>query len=127
MKGLGKTLSGIAAISMLLLFYVQGQIALLRISYLMDVQAKKLAQKGEEYRHLKFEVDQLKAPRRLEAKMRELKLELTLPKEVRVVRVPVTSALETPRVEEVKLQPLSKGLLEFLERWVKVAQAKTDS
>jgi hypothetical protein len=59
--------------------------------------------------------------------MRELKLDLTLPKEVRVVRVPAAAVSRVPAVEDVALQPLSKGLLDFLGRWVKVAQAKTDN
>lgn len=127
MKGLGKVLLAIGVISILLLLYVQGQIALLRISYGLDIQSKKLTQRQEEYRYLRFEVDQLKAPRRLEEKMRELELDLTLPKEIRVVRVPTPSHVNVPTIEKVELQPLSKGLLEFLGRWVKVAQAKTDS
>ena len=127
MKGLGKIIIAIGLVSVLLLLYVQGQTALVRISYLMDVKSKKLAQEEEEYRYLKFEVDQLKAPRRLEEKIKTLKLNLTLPKEIRVVRVQAPPTIESPRLEEVQLQPLSKGLLEFLGRWVKVAQAKTDS
>ena len=130
MKGLGKILINVAVVSFLLLLYVQGQIALLRISYSIDSQSKKLTQKREQYRHLQFEVDQLKAPRRLEEKMKELQLNLVLPKEVRVVRVPIVASnalVEPPLEEEVQLQPFSKGLLEFLGRWVKVAQAKTDN
>ncbi len=128
MKGLGKIVIGIGLISALFLLYVQGQIASLRVSYKIDLDSKKLARRWEEYRYLKFEVDQLKAPRRLEEKMKELELALTLPKEVRVVRIPFqTSGEQTSVPESVPLKPFSEGVLEFLGRWVKVAQAKTDS
>ncbi|HXV27992.1 MAG TPA: hypothetical protein VD913_03410 [bacterium] len=128
MKGLGKIVLGIGLVSSLFLFYVQGQIAVLRISYQIDVDSKELAQRSEEYRHLKFKVDQLKAPRRLEEKMKELDLDLTLPKEVRVVRVPLSPSPNPSAVaESVQLNPFSEGLIEFLGHWVKIAQAKTDS
>jgi cell division protein FtsL len=128
MKGLGKIIIVIGFISGLFLLYVQGQISMLRVSYKIDLDSKKLARRSEEYRHLKFEVDQLKSPRRLEEKIKELELELTLPKEVRVVRVPYQASEEPSLVtESVELKPFSDGVLEFLGRWVKVAQAKTDS
>ncbi len=128
MKGLGKIIIVIGFVSGLFLLYVQGQISMLRVSYKIDLDSKKVARRSEEYRHLKFEVDQLKSPRRLEEKIKELELELTLPKEVRVVRVPY-QASEKPSLvtESVELKPFSDGVLEFLGRWVKVAQAKTDS
>ncbi len=128
MKGLGKIIIVIGFISGLFLLYVQGQISMLRVSYKIDLDSKKLSRRSEEYRHLKFEVDQLKSPRRLEEKIKELNLELTLPKEVRVVRVPYqTSEEPSLGAETVQLKPFSDGVLEFLGRWVKVAQAKTDS
>jgi len=107
--------------------YVHGRIALFRVSYLIDVKSETWAQKKEAYRHIKFEVDQMKAPRLLEAKMKALNLDLTLPKEIRVVRVPkVAPMLETSPPTELELQPFSQGLLNFFGRWVKVAQAKTE-
>ena len=107
---------------------MQGQIAILRVSYQIDLDSRKLAQRWEEYRHLRFEVDQLKAPRRLEDKMKELQLNLTLPTEVSVVRVPLqTPSIQVPMAEPIQLKPFSSGVVEFLGRWVKVAQAKTDS
>ena len=128
MKGVGKILIGITLATTLFLFYVHEQISLFSISYRMQRNSALLTEKSEEYRHLKFEVDQLKAPRLLEEKMREMKLDLTLPKQVLVVRIPSVPVTEasTPVMKNVSFQPLSEGLLDFLGRWVKVAQAKTD-
>jgi len=126
MKGTGKTLLSITVASVLLLLFVHGRISLIRVSYLIDVKSDQLAEKSEAYRHLKFEVDQLKAPRILEAKMKELEMDLTLPKEVRVIRIPVEPKVVPPPMTEFELQPFSQGLLNFFGRWVKVAQAKTE-
>ncbi len=127
MKGTGKTLISITLGSFLLLLFVHGQISLFQVSYMIDVKSEALAERSEAYRHLKFEVDQLKAPRILEARMKDLKMDLTLPKEVRVVRVPVVKPqqIQHAPVTEFELQPFSQGLLNFFGRWVKVAQAKT--
>ena len=126
MRDTGKVLVTISFLSMLLLLYVHEQIALFRVSYEINASSETLARKAEDYRHLKFDVEQLKAPRLLEEKMKQMELDLTLPKEVRVVRVPSVPMVETPMVKNISLQPLSDGLLDFLGRWVKVAQAKTD-
>lgn len=128
MKGFGKILICIGFVAALLFFYVHAQISLVRVSYSLDKISKKRIQHAEQYRRLKFEVEQLKAPRRLEQKMKELKLELTLPKEIRVVLVPASQPIQVPALtEEIQLQPFSKGVMDFLGRWVKVAQAKTDN
>jgi hypothetical protein len=129
MKGAGKILSGITIITVLLLFYVHEQVSLFAVSYRIQKNSALLTERGEEYRRLKFEVDQLKAPRLLEEKMRMLNLDLTLPKQVLVVRIPSTPPAESnaPVISDISLQPFSEGLLDFLGRWVKVAQAKTDS
>ena len=129
MKGAGKILIGIAFVTALFLFYVHEQISLFNISYLMQKDSALLADKSEAYRRLKFEVDQLKAPLLLEEKMRELKLDLVLPKQVLVVQIPRVPAVESapPVMKNVSFHPFSEGLLDFLGRWVKVAQAKTDS
>ena len=128
MKGAGKMIAVIAFLSGLFLFYVHEQVALLHISYLIDQKQERLARRTEEYRKLKFEVEQLKAPRLLEEKMKELSLDLTLPKEFRVIPVPAPASVEAGAAESVSVKPApSNGLLQFLGRWGNVAQAKTDS
>ena len=126
MKGCGKIILGVSAAAAFLLFYVHGQVALFRLSYAMDAQSKALAQRSEEYRRLKFEVDRLKAPLPLEEKMRKLSIDLTLPKEVRVVRIPAAALPEPRPVVPFASAPVPNGFLKFLGRWVDIAQAKTD-
>ena len=128
MRGQGKFLGSLATVCAFLLLYVHAQISLFRVSYAISTKSRHLSEKSEEYRNLKFEVDQLKAPRLLEQKMKDLQLDLTLPKEVKVVRVPPMQSPETPVASgSVSLSPLSDSLLDFVGRWVKVAQAKTDN
>lgn len=129
MKGAGKILIGITFATTLFLFYVHEQVSLFVVSYRIQKNSALLTAKAEEYRRIKFEVDQLKAPRLLEEKMRMLNLDLMLPKQVLVVRIPSTppAKANAPVVNDISLQPFSEGLLDFLGRWVKVAQAKTDS
>lgn len=127
MKGAGKTILSVAFVSALMLLYVHEQVALFRISYQLDAKSEKLARLSEDYRKVKFEVDQLRAPRLLEQKMKDMQIELALPKEVQVVKIPAAAPLTPESLPNVSLKPLSDGLLDFLGRWVKIAQAKTDN
>lgn len=126
MKGIGKIIILIFGLAFFFVIYVRGQVALLAISYQMDTKAAKLDQMSEEYRRLKFEVDQLKAPRLLEEKMKQLSLKLTLPQEIRVIKMPAplnsVSQGQMPGVE-----PFTGRLATFFGRWIDVAQAKTDN
>ena len=88
MQGTFKFMTVFIVATVLLLFYVHAEISLFRISYVISEQTHELTEKNEKFRRLKFEVDQLKAPQLLESKIHEWELDLTLPKEVRVVRVP---------------------------------------
>lgn len=129
MKGCGKIICGVLAVSSFLLLYVHGQTALFQLSYNIDKQSKVLARESEEYRRLKFEVEQMKAPLLLEGKMREMSLELGLPKEVRVIRVTSSAAIpstSSAAMTSDALQTPSNGLMRFLGRFVDIAQAKTD-
>lgn len=128
MKDLGKIIFFIGIASLPLLFYVHEQIGLFHVSYLIDAQSSALSKMSEEYQRLKFEVDQLRSPRFLEGKMKELSLDLTLPKEIRVVRVPRSFQVPHPtrHLEPISVGPMSDRILNFLGRWVDIAQAKTD-
>ena len=127
MNGLGKSLVLILVLGASLLLFVHGQVSLFLVSYSIDSQSKMKVEKAEKYRHLKFEVDQLKAPSILEKKIAEYELDMTLPKEIRVVRLLPSQPIELPPVEDVQLTPFSEGLLNFLGQWVNVAQATTES
>lgn len=125
MQSVGKTILGIGVLTLLLLLYVHEQIALVRVSYLMDAKSVQLNRLVEEYRQIKFEVDQLKAPRLLEEKMKNLSMTLTLPQEIHVIKTPA------PKITaDRQLSPaasLSGNMFHFLGHWVDVAQAKTDN
>lgn len=124
MKGTGKILFGVSFLTALMLLYVHEQVALFHISYSLDERSETLTRRSEACRKLKFEVEQLKAPRILEKRMKEMKLDLSLPKEVRVVKVPqLESPIEEPVIETV---PPTQGLSRVFGRWIGVAQAKTD-
>lgn len=125
MKGSGKIILTVAFLTSFFLFYVHEQVALVRLSYLIDRESDEMAHHRELYRRLKFEVEQLKAPRLLEAKMKELSLDLTLPKEFRVISVPASAPVDSTTSGSLSRQPISEGVLQFLGRWVNIAQAKT--
>ncbi len=124
MNGLGKTILSLGFAVGLLLLYVHEQVALFDVSYAMQARSEKLTRLSEEYRRLRFEVDQLKAPRLLDEKMKQLSLGLTLPQEIRVVRVALPE-MERP-LTRAAIQPMSARISDFLGKWVDIAQAKTD-
>lgn len=127
MRGTGKILAVISTLTFFSLLYVHEQIVLFRISYEMARQADVLDTRSEEYRRLAFDVESLKAPRLLETRLKELSLDLALPSEIQVVRIPDIPMPEMPSPSVVTAAPFSQGWGDFLGRWVKVAQAKTDS
>lgn len=126
MKGAGKTILGVSFLAVFLLLYVHEQIALLHVSYTLEDKSEKLVRLSEEFRNVKFELDQLKAPRLLEEKIKEMQLNLTLPNEVRVLTTPSHPLKESP-INNVSANPMSDRVLHFFGRWVDVAQAKTDN
>ena len=107
--------------------YVHGQVAIFQVSYSLDAHARLLKERSEEFRRIKFEVDQLKAPRLLEEKMNQMNLELTLPRQVKVVRIPELPSVREAALRRVAPQSFSQSPFDFLGRWVKVAQAKMES
>lgn len=127
MKETGKIIGRVGILSSLLLFYVHQQFLLFQTSYDIDHKSHTLNRQTENFRRLKFEVDQLKAPRLLEEHMRDLKLDLSLPKEINVVKVPELRQSITIPVHEVPIQAFSDRVFNWLGRWIDVAQAKVDN
>ncbi len=125
-RPMGKMIFGVATVTLLLLVYVHEQVSLVRISYLLDSKSDALVRMSEEYRQLKFEVDQLKAPRLLEEKMKNLSLDLTLPQEIHVVRTPAVR-LDAAKGQDISVGSVPGRMFEFLGQWVDIAQAKTDN
>lgn len=126
MKGLGKIILFIAAGSFFFLIYVREQVALLDVSYQIDSRSDKLSRLSEEYRQIRFEVEQLKAPRLLEEKMKQMSLDLTLPQEIRVVRMPAAFESDAS-LKQIAARPMSGRVADFFGRFIDVAQAKTDN
>lgn len=128
MKGTVRIILICAFATCLLALNVHGQVSLFRLSYEIDDLAEDLAQKTETFRRLDFEVNQLKAPRRLEQKVNELALDLTLPKDIQVVRVaPTPGITRQPQWGGAVPDSFQARLTHFLGRWMGVAQAKTES
>lgn len=108
--------------------YVHGQIAIFQISYDLNQKEAVLQQKEEAYREIKFEVEQLKAPRLLEEKLQTMDLDLALPDHVQIIKVPMPVQVAQP--VDTMLTKSSSNLsfpFDFLGKWVKVAQAKVES
>lgn len=124
MKGLGKILFGCLLITGTLLLYVHERVEMLRISYRINEKTTRLSRRQEEFRHLKFEVSRLRSPQHLEQRLGELSVPLTLPKQIQVMRVPARAA--APRLEALPVEPPSHRILNFLGRWVQIAQARTE-
>lgn len=126
MKAMAKYLLIIVAVSALMVLYVHIQISLFHVSYAIDDQMNKRAEKLDEFRRLKFEIDQLKAPPQLEKKMNELALGMGLPKEILVMRVPMPTMLHPAVMKSAPVRPLPEGVTSLFGRWIKVAQAQPD-
>ncbi len=127
MKTLHRYLGVIAFAAGLMVLYVHIQISLFHVSYSIDARMAQNSVKSEEFRKLKYEIDQLKAPLQLEKRMTDLALELNLPQEVFVMRVPMP-AIVSP-AEAVETQPpltMPEAPGGFFSRWIKVAQAESD-
>ena len=124
MKGLGKILAGFTVLTALLLLYVHERVEMLRVSYRIYEKSAELSRQGEEFRRLKFEVSQLRSPHALEKRLGELSLPLTLPKEIKVLRVSAP-AVPTDRIPLQGPRP-SGNFFDFVGQWIQVAQARTD-
>ena len=124
MKGVGKLLTGIMIITAGLLLYVHERVEMLRVSYRIYKTSTQLSERSEEYRRLKFEVTQLRSPQALEKRLQETKLALTLPKQIKVLRVP--QPLAAPSLETLPLRTPHSNPFDFVGQWIQVAQARTD-
>ena len=127
MKGSGKILVLIAIVACAMLFYVHLQVASVLVSFDINKSSRALAGKQELLRRFQFKVDQLRAPRFLEAKMKRHEMGLALPNKIQVVEVPPVTELVIPVASERKAtRTFSSEVSNFLGRWIQTAQAKTD-
>ncbi|MBI4711506.1 MAG: hypothetical protein HY767_03475 [Candidatus Omnitrophica bacterium] len=127
MKGSGKILILIAILTLAMLFYVHLQVASVLVSFDIHKSSRSLAEKQELLRKFQFKVDQLRAPRLLEAKMKRHDMGLALPNKIQVVEVSPVSPLVIPAPSQQKVaRTFSSEVSSFLGRWIQTAQAKTD-
>ena len=124
MKGFGKILVGFSLVTAGLLLYVHERVEMLRVSYHIQQKSSVLSQRAEEYRRLQFEVTQLRSPQALEKRLQALSLPLTLPKEIKVLKVS-RPVLEAP-VEPLPVPRPAGKLFDFVGQWIQVAPARTD-
>lgn len=123
-----KVLSLLIVLTSSMVLYVHGQIAIFQVSYDLNQKVAALEEKEELYREIKFEVEQLKAPRLLESKLESMQLNLALPEHVQIIKVPVPAAIEQPVPSVMDKAAGSFSFpFDFLGKWVKVAQAKVES
>jgi len=127
MKGSGKILVLIAIFTCGMLFYVHLQVASVLVSFEIHKNSNAFAEKQELLRRFQFKVDQLRAPRLLEEKMKRHDMGLALPNKIQVVEVPPATELVIPVASEQKVtRTFSSEVTSFLGRWIQTAQAKTD-
>ncbi|OGX11425.1 MAG: hypothetical protein A2351_08950 [Omnitrophica bacterium RIFOXYB12_FULL_50_7] len=127
MKGSGKILILIATLTCSMLFFVHLQVSSVLVSFDIHKSSRVLAEKQELLRRFQFKVDQLRAPRLLEEKMKRHDMGLALPNKIQVVEVPPVSELVIPVASEQKVtRTFSSEVTSFLGRWIQTAQAKTD-
>lgn len=127
MKGSGKILILIVILTCSMLFYVHLQVASVLVSFEIHKSSRALAEKQELLRRFQYKVDQLRAPRLLEEKMKRHEMGLALPNKIQVVEVPPVIELAIPVVSEQKVaRTFSSEVSNFLGRWIQTAQAKTD-
>lgn len=127
MKGSGKILILIAILTCSMLFYVHLQVASVLVSFEIHKSSRTVAEKQELLHRFQFKVDQLRAPRLLEEKMKRNDMGLALPNKIQVVEVPPVPELVIPVASEQKVtSTFSSELSSFLGRWIQTAQAKTD-
>ena len=127
MKGSGKILILIAVLTCAMLFYVHLQVASVLVSFEIHKNSRAVAEKQELLNRFQYKVDQLRAPRLLEEKMKRHDMGLALPNKVQVYEVPPVPEFVIPAANEQKVpRTLSSEVTNFLGRWVQTAQAKTD-
>jgi hypothetical protein len=127
MKGSGKILILIAALTCAMLFYVHLQVASVLVSFDIHKSSRAAAEKQELLHRFRYKVDQLRAPRLLEEKMKRHDMGLALPGKIQVVEVPMMPDLVILSEHQQKAtRTFSAEVSSFLGRWIQTAQAKTD-
>jgi cell division protein FtsL len=127
MKGCGKILVFMAVITCAMLFYVHLQVSAVLVSIDIHKSSRAVAEKQELLHRFQYKVDQLRAPRLLEEKMKRHDMGLALPNKIQVYEVPPVAEMVIPVTNTQKAsRTFSSEVSNFLGRWIQTAQAKTD-
>lgn len=129
MRGTGRVILGIFGFCSLVTFYVHLQVVTFLASYEIHRTSEKIYAASEQFRKLKFENERLKAPHRLESRIREYEMKLALPEMVyRVPYVDLNQGLsDTFLPENTKAVGAPQFLRQILNSWIQVAHAKNDT
>ena len=119
-----RTFSFLILGTFLLLSYVHEQIAIFQVSYSIEKEERQVARLSEEYKTAKFRVARLRSPDVLNKRMKKLSLDLTTPKDRKVIKV-----IKPQTISEQTAKATLPAPFQF-QSWlhlIKEAQAKTSS
>lgn len=116
-----KMFSTLFVVTFALILHVHTQTAIFRVSYSIQKKEKEMAVLSDEFKLKNFEVSKLHSLNYLDKRMKEMKLNLVMPKEVKVVSIP-----QVPQSRITEAPILQKGIFSFVSL-IKEAQAKTSA
>ena len=122
MKHLGKYIIALGIVTGCMLFYVHQHTAILLCSYTINQKQETLTALIDVHKNLKFQLASLTSPTTLEQKLADANVNLVLPQEIKVVKVPITHT-EPIHMVENRLVSRDRGILRFLS-FEKEAQAE---
>ena len=105
----------------LVLLYVHQETAVLRVSYSIEKKERELARLSEEYKTIHYQVARLRSPSFLNRQMKEHALNLTTPKVIEMVKVPMQKISVSPAQVNA---PVKSSFFSWFGS-IKEAQAKT--
>ncbi|MBU1863111.1 MAG: hypothetical protein KKH94_05575 [Candidatus Omnitrophica bacterium] len=113
MKHLGKYIVGLCIVTIGMLFYVHQQITVLRYSYTINNKEERLATLIDTHKNLTFQLASLKSPATVEQKLRAADINLVIPHEIRIVKVPVAD-IEPIQMVKANSTPQGSNVLRAL-------------
>ncbi len=119
-----RTFSFLILGTLLLLVYVHEQIAIFQVSYSIEKKERTVARLSEEYKNAKFRVAHLRSPDVLNKRMKAASLDLTTPKDRKVIKIVKPQIIQEQTTKTALPAPFQfQSWLHF----IKEAQAKTSS
>ena len=122
MKHLGKYIIALGIVTGCMLLYVHQHIAILLCSYTINQKDETLTALIDVHKNLKFQLASLTSPTTLEQKLADANVNLVLPKEIKIVKVPITHT-EPIHMVENSLVSRDSGIFRFFG-FEKEAQAE---